>query len=201
MAVKPADYNFIMQQFNKMYPVAVEVNKKSGVPVPVLMAQWAHETAYPVDGYSHRVPLMSPVAQKANNWAGIKKVRNSVASGTYGAYAQYSDSKQFIEDYSRVIGLNYYKAARVPDVDVSVKGLAASPWAETHYGGGDSLRYWISTFNLTNFKGTSAPVVEAGFAKIPVPSGASEVVIGVTVIAAGLFFLKKAAGVMIPDFK
>lgn len=131
--------------FTKMMPYAVEASNRTHVPVSVILAQWANESAYGT----------SDLAKNANNFGGINHTGNSIAAGTYGAYAKYSDINQFVDDYVRVLNLSYYDKVRAAGtVDGAVRALGDSPYAGSHYSvngvPGQSLANIINQYHLSS---------------------------------------------------
>lgn len=188
--------------FTKFLPYAQQASKELNIPVSVILSQWAHESYY---GYSD-------LAKRAQNYAGIKYSKNTVGGGQSGMYASYSSLWQFVQDYVRVMKLSYYTKIRTQETDLpeyieAAQDLGASPYAESHYGGGKSILDLISQFDLTKYDNgqnvtvpnTNSAQVTEGKITIPVASGASDVVIGITVLAVGLALISAAVGAVIPD--
>lgn len=110
--------------FEKMMPYAVKAEKETGIPAKVILAQWAHETAYGT----------SSLAQRANNHGGIKsnsRGRDYVS----GIYAGYNSLDSFTRDYIRVMNLSYYDEVRGASTpNKTIVALGNSPYAEDpHY--------------------------------------------------------------------
>lgn len=135
--------------FSSMGSYAEQASKQTGIPTPVILAQWADESNYG----------KSDLSQRANNFAGIKWNQNSVASGKTGdlGYANYSDPEQFTQDYVRVMSLPYYDSVRAAgSVDGAISALAKSPWAESGYDGGNILSNIINQNGLGSATYTAA---------------------------------------------
>jgi flagellum-specific peptidoglycan hydrolase FlgJ len=111
--------------FTSMAPYAAKASSATGVPIPVILAQWGLESAYGT----------SEVYKNNNNLAGIKHVSSSIDSGiSPSGYSKYNSLDQFVQDYVRVMSISYYDNVRqAGTVDGAVSALGASPWAETHY--------------------------------------------------------------------
>lgn len=172
--------------FSKVLPYAQTASKDLDIPVSVILAQWAHESAYG----------QSDLAKRSGNLAGIKHVASSVDGGrpATGMYADYGhDMSLFVQDYERVLKLSYYKSVRdAVSVDDTAKALGASPYAESKYGGGKSIMDVIRQFGLTQYDSQNISGDGAVIKQIPVevPQGASQAMVGLAVIAAGLALIK-----------
>lgn len=189
--------------FNKFQPYAQQASKALDMPVSVILAQWAHESWY---GYSD-------LAQRANNYAGIKYSKNTVGGGQSGAYAAYSSISVFVQDYIRVLKLSYYDKVRTEETSKleyieTAEDLGKSPFAESHYGGaGQSILSLISQYNLVKYDNGQAVTVPTqsqnqvtrSGANITVPVGDSTgIAAGVTVVAVGILIIASAVGAVIP---
>jgi flagellum-specific peptidoglycan hydrolase FlgJ len=173
--------------FTKMLPYAKAASDKLNIPVSVILAQWANESGFGT----------SSLAQRAGNYAGITHTGYSIDAGASGAYADYKNNMDmFIKDYTRVMNLSYYKDVRAAvSVDDTITALSKSPYAESGYNGGKSLLSIIKQYGLTKYdNGSVADPTDAGTTTmnipVEVPQGASQLVIGLAVIAAGVAILK-----------
>lgn len=114
--------------FSTMQPYAAKASAALGIPVGVILAQWANESARGT----------STLAKSSNNFAGINHSANSIAIGSDGVFAKYQSKDQFVQDYIRVMSLSYYDTVRSEgksgDVMGTIRALGASPWAGSHYG-------------------------------------------------------------------
>jgi flagellar protein FlgJ len=110
--------------FAKMRPYAERAANALSIPVEVILAQWAHESAYGT----------SSLAQRANNHGGIKWSKyNQVGATKTGSlnYAAYNSLSDYVTDYVRVMSLSYYSKVRgQKTVEGAVKALDESPYAE-----------------------------------------------------------------------
>lgn len=132
--------------FSNMLPYAQKASKALDIPVSVILSQWAVESAYGT----------SQLAKNHNNYGGVTWVGSSIAKGKSdnGVFASYNNADQFTQDYIRVMKLGYYDQVRKADtVEGTVKALAESPYAESHYGGGTSIVGIIKANNLTKYDG------------------------------------------------
>jgi flagellum-specific peptidoglycan hydrolase FlgJ len=113
-------YNENAAYFERMFPYAKRASELTDLPISAILAQWAHESSFGT----------SAVANNATNHGGVKWVKNSIASGKYGAYASYSSLDQFVEDYVRVIKNGYYPhvmAAVSPEDTIKAFNIASKP--------------------------------------------------------------------------
>lgn len=140
-----------LDYFYRMFPYAKQAAAGTGVPVAVILAQWAHETGFGT----------SDVAKNANNHGGIKYADGfSIADGKYGAYAKYNTLDKFVQDYIRVMNLSYYADVRAAGSDQgAIDALGMSPYAEdpaysSKISGIYSV-YGLSGFNT--YQGGAAP--------------------------------------------
>lgn len=145
--------------FEKMKPYAEKASRGTGIPVSVILAQWAHESAY---GGSYGAKNrnnhagISNFTGKPYNWSKAYKVdpRPSNEGGWYNVYKNIDD---FVDDYIHVMNLNYYdevrKAGQTPQIEDDVLELGKSPFAGNHYvkNGvpGGSIMAMIKSNNLT----------------------------------------------------
>lgn len=110
-------------------PLAVGLERATGVAALVIVAQWAHETGYGT----------SPLYLEHRNLAGIRNARNKafrgpVAPGT--TFRHYDTLGQSLDDWVRVIRLPDYDAVRAAHgIDAQIAALGASPWDAGHYRG------------------------------------------------------------------
>lgn len=104
--------------FNKMRPYAMRVEKETGIPASVTLAQWALESGFESSSWVGH-----------NNYSGIR--RN-------GRFEQYDTIDDFVDDHIRVLNLSYYDKVR----QAALEGrspeeiallLGESPWDEGHY--------------------------------------------------------------------
>jgi flagellum-specific peptidoglycan hydrolase FlgJ len=108
------------QEFYKgMQQYAMSAGAVLGIPYEVIMAQWAHESAYGT----------SDLAKRANNFGGIKYTDN--ADFKSGSYAGYNSIPAFVQDYIRVMSLSYYKPVReAQGVRATIEAFGKTPYAE-----------------------------------------------------------------------
>lgn len=93
--------------YDKMRPYAQKAANALGMPVEVILAQWALESG---NGTSN-------LAKTQNNYGGIKYSQYS-KTGTKtsaNAFAKYSSIDGFVTDYIRVMNLSYYDKVRSAD--------------------------------------------------------------------------------------
>lgn len=104
---------------SSMSGYAMTAGAALGMPYQVILAQWAHESAYGT----------SDLANRAKNYAGIKY--NDNADFKSGAYAGYNNISKFVSDYIRVMRLPYYNNVRNADgIRETIEELGKSPYAE-----------------------------------------------------------------------
>lgn len=114
----------------QMRPYGSAAAAGTGLPVALVLSQWAHET-----GWGE-----SELARGANNHGGIKYTEH--ADYAAGAFSGYNSLSNFAKDYVRVISLSYYDrlrqaaAAGTPPADLA--GMFG-PYAEDP-AYGDKLR-------------------------------------------------------------
>lgn len=166
-----------MSFFEDMSPYAAQASQNTGVPAPVILAQWALESNYG----------QSDLAQRADNLAGITFAgSSSIADGTTNGYAQYKDYSQFVQDYTRVMNLPYYDNVRnAGSVEGAIQALSNSPWAESHYDGGQALADIINQNGLANIN-YSAPSTSGSGVDQKKNNGDSVVAAGDSVSDGGL---------------
>lgn len=164
--------------FEKMLPAAQTASKDLNIPVSVILAQWAIESAYGT----------SDLAQRSGNYAGITHVTSSIDYGATGRYADYKGNiDMFVQDYTRVLNLSRYKAVRdAVSVEDTIKALSNSSYAASGYNGGKSLLDVIKQYDLQKYD-TGTKTINI---PVDVPLGASNGIIALAVIAAGLAMLK-----------
>lgn len=104
---------------SSMSGYAMTAGAALGMPYQVILAQWAHESAYGT----------SDLANRAKNFAGIKY--NDNADFKSGSYAGYNSIPSFVQDYIRVMRLPYYNGVRNADgIRETIEELGKSPYAE-----------------------------------------------------------------------
>lgn len=144
--------------FQNMLPYAKKASAELGIPSSVILAQWAHESAYGESyGAKHRLNFagISNFIGKPYSWSKAIKVepRPKSEGSWYNVYANASD---FTDDYVHVMNLKYYDkvraAGKTPGIDDDILQLAKSPFAADHYGGtGSNLMNIIKKFDLLKF--------------------------------------------------
>jgi len=146
--------------FETMAPYAQQASQETGVPVSVILAQWALESGYGTSRF----------AKEGLNFGGIKLSSNSptkeymIQGGTGAKFAKYSSISQFVEDYVRVLKLGYYKAVReAGDALKAMEALAQSPYDAGGYAGGKLQKVW-SQWNLQKYDDMEG-------LKVPGPAG------------------------------
>jgi flagellum-specific peptidoglycan hydrolase FlgJ len=106
--------------YSSMHKYARISSDLTGIPVEVILGQWALESNYG----------RSDLARRANNFAGIK-ANSKGAHYTSGQYAGYLTKTAFAKDYARVMNLSYYdKVRNAGTVEGAVLELGNSPYAE-----------------------------------------------------------------------
>lgn len=104
---------------SSMSGYAMTAGAALGMPYQVILAQWAHESAYGT----------SDLAARAKNFAGIKY--NDNADFKSGSYAGYNSIPKFVADYIRVMQLPYYNGVRnAGGIRETIEELGKSPYAE-----------------------------------------------------------------------
>jgi flagellum-specific peptidoglycan hydrolase FlgJ len=108
------------QFYSDMYKYAKISSSLTGMPVEVILGQWALESNYG----------QSDLAKRANNFAGIKA--NSKGSQyTSGAYAGYFTKTAFAKDYARIMNLSSYAGVRnAGTIEGTILAIGESPYAE-----------------------------------------------------------------------
>lgn len=108
-----------------MFPYAVIAEEKTGVSRELILSQWGLETGWG----------SSQAFKKGLNLAGIKKTP-SWTGGSVGSYRAYTSLEESVNDYARVLGLDYYSKVRAAGNPYSqAAALGDSPWAEDpNYG-------------------------------------------------------------------
>lgn len=106
--------------YSDMYKYAKISASLTGIPVEVILGQWALESNYG----------QSDLSRRANNFAGIKSSSKG-KDYTSGAYAGYWTKSAFAKDYARVMNLSYYDGVRnAGTVAGAISELGKSPYAE-----------------------------------------------------------------------
>lgn len=112
--------------FDDMLVYAQRASAGTGIPVSVILAQWANESAYG----------KSDFALNHNNHGGIKYTSN--ADYEVDGHAGYYSVNRFVDDYIRVMNLSYYQAVvaagSTPGVNDDFEALGESPYAGSGYG-------------------------------------------------------------------
>lgn len=109
-------------------PWAVEASRRTGVPWPTIVAQWAVETGWGT----------SAMFRESHNLAGVKRSRTTPGApvrpgGTFRHYASFGEA---LDDWVRVMSLPYYARVRAAgDVRGACVALGESPWDARHYRG------------------------------------------------------------------
>lgn len=116
-----------IQFFQVTAPYARQAAGSTGIPVPVILAQWALETGYGTH------------FSGANNLANITDFRT-------GGFRNYATVQDFLSDYVRTLLSPTYAAvirtARGGGTDADVaRALGASPWDIGHYRGSGAYDY------------------------------------------------------------
>lgn len=136
----------------------------TGIPVGVILAQWAHETGYG----------SSSISKNANNHAGIKS-NSSGRDYVSGQYAGYNSISSFVQDYVRLlVNLPYYEevitvARSGGSPDAVIEALDRSPWAtDPLYG--SKLKSVYRSAVVPFLSGSGGSGVPAGSSGSPVGS-------------------------------
>ncbi len=153
--------NYKTQYFDKMKPYAERASKALGIPVSVILAQWAHESDYGRSwGARHRNNHagISNFTGKPYSWSKAYKVepRPSNEGAWYNVYRSIDD---FVDDYIHVMNLGYYdkvrEAGKTQGVEDDVLELGKSPFAGNHYKKngvpGGAIMDMIKANNLTKY--------------------------------------------------
>jgi hypothetical protein len=108
-----------------MFPYAAIAEEKTGVSRELILTQWGLETGWG----------SSQAFKKGLNLAGIKNT-TSWTGGSVGSYRAYTSLEESVQDYARVMGLDYYTQVRAAGNPYSqAAALDESPWAEDpNYG-------------------------------------------------------------------
>lgn len=111
-----------MSFFDDMLPYAQQASQKTDIPTSVILAQWAHESAFG----------QSDLAKRANNYAGIKYWGdNYINDGQSGMYANYNSTSRFADAWSQFMGGQRYAGVRNADTpEATIKALGQSGYAE-----------------------------------------------------------------------
>jgi flagellum-specific peptidoglycan hydrolase FlgJ len=131
-----------VQRFiDQVLPLAQSAAAQTGLPVSVVLAQWASESGWGRNEGARR-----------NNLGCIM--------GREGMRT-YPDLNAFVQDYVRVLWLGFYDevrslAAAGADADAVAAALGQSPYAEDHYRDGRHPPGWllqrvIADFDLTSY--------------------------------------------------
>lgn len=105
--------------------LAFQAQEETGIDYRVILAQWALETGWGENDLSRH----------HNNLGSIKYTGKYGTPGPNG-FASYSDLNEFLEDYIRVMNLDYYARVRsAQDPEAQIRALQASPYDENHYPG------------------------------------------------------------------
>lgn len=137
--------------FNNMAAHARTAAALTNIPFEVILAQWALESNYG----------KSDLAQRANNFAGIKY--NTKADFKSGAYAGYNSIANFAKDYARVLNLSYYNAVRAAStIEQTIIELDKSPYAEDT-GYADKLRQIVKQI-------TGSPITDTSTSSLTMPN-------------------------------
>lgn len=112
----------LRQYLSKVYPVAQQIEGKTGIPAPILAAMMSWETN-----------IGTNQTTKYKNELGIKYVGQSQATGgkVAGMYAGYNSYDDFASDVARILGLGAYG---YPEI-ISTAKNNPSQW-------GDIIRAW-----------------------------------------------------------
>lgn len=106
--------------YSDMYQYAKISASLTGIPVEVILGQWALESNYG----------QSDLSRRANNFAGIKSSSKG-KDYTSGQYAGYFTKTSFAKDYARVMNLPYYDGVRgAKTVEGAITEFGKSPYAE-----------------------------------------------------------------------
>ena len=109
--------------------LAGSIEAGTGISALVLTAQASDESA---NGTSR-------LAVEDHNYSGVTYVGQEGAEDA-GGFAKYADDTAYVRDMIRILSLTLYQAVReAVGVREQVYALAASPWAGSHYGGGQNL--------------------------------------------------------------
>lgn len=149
--------------FADVAPDAKIASARTGVPVSVILAQWAIETGYGT----------SSAWLTGHNYAGVSPG---------GHVASYTDRPSGLAAYISTLSSQFYAAVRgAGSPSAAAVALGDSPWAASHYGGhGADLQTVITTNNLARFD-TGATLVTgpAGPAGGSDPGGAIDKAAGI----------------------
>lgn len=156
--------------FDEMLPYAKKASGELGIPVSVILSQWAHESAYGTSwGATHRNNHagISNFIGKPYKWSKAYKVekRPSNEGSWYNVYRSVDD---FVSDYIHVMKLGYYKdvirAGGTEGIGDDFIELGKSPFAGTHYKKngvfGGSLKAIYDQFGLGKYDGISTGSIE-----------------------------------------
>lgn len=108
---------------DKYSSYAFRVDEETGMDYRVVLAQWSLESGMG----RNRLALVH------NNPGSIKYTGNYGVYGPYG-FASYSGLDEFVQDYIRVMNLEYYaEVLKARDPLEQIRSLQASPYDEAHY--------------------------------------------------------------------
>jgi hypothetical protein len=141
MATDPNEF------FNKLLPFAQQAREETGLPVSVILAQWAVESGFEADNWVGNL-----------NYAGITK-----DGGPAAGFREYASTEEFTKDYISTLQLSYYDgvrqaAAEGAPVAVIAETLGRSPWDAAGYTDpelgypGSTLLQTISSYNLLRYE-------------------------------------------------
>ena len=126
---------------DRVLPFARRACAETGLPVSLILAQWATESAWGRSDLARRNNLGSIAGR--------------------GGMRSYPDLEAFRKDYVRVINLSYYDevrrtAAQGGDPLAVAQALGRSPYSESHYADranrpGGYLAQVMSDFNLREY--------------------------------------------------
>jgi flagellum-specific peptidoglycan hydrolase FlgJ len=166
-----------------MFPYAKAASLRLSIYPSVILAQWAHESYY---GYSD-------IALRTGNLAGLKHATQSIDNGAYNGFADYKgDTGKFVQDYIRVLSINGYG---YPDIKKGIgayeQALAFSKtsYDQDHYnlnsaGSSNYITQKMEYDKLYQYDGQGS-----GSYVVSVPETEDKILIGLTVIAAGIGLL------------
>lgn len=149
--------------FASEYPDASYASAQTGVPVSVVLAQWANETAYGA----------APAFASGNNYAGVSPG---------GRVAAYPSRAAGLGAYISTMLSGYYNAVRsATNATDAALALGQSPWAGSHYrdaaggGPGSALVDIIDANDLTRYDAPASATAATssglgGGKSIPVPN-------------------------------
>ena len=129
-----------MAFYTDMLPYAQQANAETGIPVSVVLAQWANES-------KRGTSLIGK-----NNYAGITK------GGVKAGFANYDSISDFVDGWVKTITNGYYQGvlntAQVGTPEQTAQALGDSPWDQDHYYinyPGEKLVNLINSDNLKQY--------------------------------------------------